>query len=469
MRTDFDHASGRQSASRLAWDHFRFLHTDAFRLAAAYTVIFSLSVVALGFSTLWIARDALDGQILQFARADIAAIQNGFESEQIPEAVEVIDQRLSAPGASDYFLLQRRGRAIAGNHGPIAIQTGVVRLTEKDRTILGVGQMLAPDLYVFCGSDLARVSATESRILNTMLWLFAAALLVAAAGGTVISRAFLRRSDAMAKACRAIMDGDMKARIPLRGTQDEMDRLAATINEMLDRIAMLVENLRQVTNDVAHDLRTPVTHLRHGLERALDQDASGHAAALEEAIRKADEILALFAALLRIAQIEGGARREAFAVLDLKDILTELRGLFEPVAEEAGHRILLQAPASAVIRGDRALIVQLFSNLVENAILHTPPGTTITLSLASADSQAHVLVGDDGPGVSRAERRKLFRRFYRGEASRTRPGHGLGLSLVAAIAELHGATLTLRDDHGPGLWFDLGFPLEPAPPGWEKL
>jgi signal transduction histidine kinase len=441
----------------------RFFHTDAFRLAAIYTAVFALSVAGLGFSALWIARDALDNQILQFARADIAAVQSGYASERIPEAVEVIQQRLSAPGASDYFLLQRDGRAIAGNHKPIPVQTGDVRLREEGREILGVGRMLAPGLYVFCGSNLARVRATEARIRDTMLWLFAAALLMAAGGGALVSRAFLRRSDAMARACRAIMDGDMKARIPLRGTQDEMDRLAATINEMLDRIAALVENLRQVSNDVAHDLRTPVTHLRHGLERALHGTAAGHAAALQEAIRKTDEILELFAALLRIAQIESGARREAFAALDLKALLLELRGLFGPVAEESGHRLLLDAPQPAVIQGDRALLTQLFSNLIENAILHTPPGTTITLVLADGGTP-RVTLGDNGPGAAPDEKQKLFRRFYRGETSRTRPGHGLGLALATAIAELHGATLTLRDDGAPGLWIDLDFPRDGAGP-----
>lgn len=460
MRTDPGHDPGRQSASRFAWDRFRFLHTDAFRLAAIYTAVFAFSVAGLGFSALWIARDALDSQILQFAHADIAAVQSGYASERIPEAVEVIQQRLSAPGASDYFLLQQDGRVLAGNHKALAPRIGEIRLREDGREILGVGRMLAPGLYVFCGSDLARERATEGRIRDTMLWLFALALLVAVGGGTLVSRAFLRRSDAMARACRAIMDGDMKARIPLRGTQDEMDRLAATINEMLDRIAALVENLRQVSNDVAHDLRTPVTHLRHGLERALHDGAAGHAAALGEAIRKTDEILGLFAALLRIAQIESGARREAFAPLDLKAILLELRGLFGPVAEESGHHLVTDTPQSAIIRGDRALITQLFSNLIENAILHTPPGTTITLALSAQGGLARVVLGDDGPGVPQEERRKLFRRFYRGEASRTRPGHGLGLALAAAIADLHGAALVLRDDRGPGLWFELDFASE---------
>ena len=342
----------------------------------------------------------------------------------------------------------------------MAARTGVVQFSGKNgHDILGVGQMLAPGLYVFSGSRLARARAAERRILATMSWLFALAVIVAAGGGYFVSRAFLRRSDVMARACRAIMDGDMKARIPLRGSQDELDRLAATINEMLDRIAALMENLRQVTNDIAHDLRTPVTHLRHGLERALHEGGapSDYAAALEIAIRKADEMLELFSALLRIAQIEGGARRAAFAPLDLKEVLEEMRDMFGAVAEESGHTLTMRALPGAVIRGDRALIVQLFSNLIENAILHTAAGTTITVDMTVTGDRARVVVGDDGPGVPPQDHEKLFRRLYRREISRNRPGYGLGLSLAAAIGELHGASLKILDDGRPGFQIEVGF------------
>ena len=176
-----------------------------------------------------------------------------------------------------------------------------------------------------------------------------------------MSRSFLRRTDAMATACREIMNGNLKLRIPVRGTGDELDRLAEAINDMLSRIAALMENLSQVSNDIAHDLRTPVTHLRHRLERAQADSKSvdDHRAALETAIAKADEILGLFSALLRIAQIEGGARRAAFANLDLGAVLVQMRDLFEPVAEEAGHTLELTNPETLTIRGDRQILVQL--------------------------------------------------------------------------------------------------------------
>jgi signal transduction histidine kinase len=424
----------------------RLFQTDAFRLAAIYTAVFALTMAAIGFSVTVLTRDALRGQILRFAGADNAAVQSGYRGGNVREAIEVVQQRMSAPGASDYFLLQQNGRAIAGNLPPMTDQPGIRALRAPDgHTILGMSQAMAPGLFAFSGSDLSRVNDVESRILSTMLWLFLLGLVAAAASGFLVSRAFLRRSDAMAKACRAIMDGDLKARIPLRGTRDEMDRLAAIINEMLDRIATLMGNLRQVTNDIAHDLRTPVTHLRHGLESALSEPPSTHAAAIDIAIRKTDEMLELFAALLRIAQIEGGARRAAFATLDLQEALTSLGDTFGAVAEEAGHKLSVGPLSTATIRGDRALLVQLFANLIENAIVHTPEGTRIRLDLFQPNpGQVSVIVSDNGPGVPPEEHERLLRPLYRREASRGTPGHGLGLALVAAIADLHAASLKIE-------------------------
>lgn len=444
----------------------RFLHTEAFRLSAIYAGIFALSVLGLGTVVFILADRAFRDQIVQFSRADIAAMRNGYNTEGVKEAREVLQQIMGEPGDSDFFLLQKDGRRLAGNLPPMAPRTGAVALPgfAPGHDILGAGELLAPGLYVYAGSDLYRIHAAERGILQALAWLFLLALLVAAAGGALVSRSFLQRSDAMARACRAIMDGDLKARIPVRGTQDELDRLAGTINEMLDRIAALMDNLRQVTNDIAHDLRTPVSHLRQRLERAREEShgPDDYAAALTAAIEKTDEILQLFAALLRIAQIEGGARRADFTAIELAPLLKHLREMFEAVAEAEGHHLALKLEADAVIRGDRALIIQLLSNLIENAILHTPTGTNISLALSRNEDRVLVMVSDDGPGVPREEHAKLFQRLYRREASRSRPGYGLGLSVAAAIAELHGAAISTRDDGKPGLGIVLAFPPAPA-------
>jgi signal transduction histidine kinase len=441
----------------------RFLRTEGFRLSALYAGIFSLSILALGVFVLMVTDHALRDQIVQFSSSDIAAVRNGYANEGVHEAREVVQQLMAGPVSSDFYLLQQDGKAIAGNMPAMPARTGTAEIPASAATgnheVLGVGAVLAPGLYVFTGSDTGRLHAVEQHILHVMLGLFAAALLLAVAGGTLVSWSFLRRTDAMARACRDIMDGDLKLRIPVRGTKDQLDRLAEAINEMLSRISQLMDNLSQVSNDIAHDLRTPVTHLRHRLERARAEcrTPQDYAASLETAIAKADEILGLFAALLRIAQIEGGERRAAFTNVDLGALLDHMREMFDPVAEEAGHSLRLAAAPGVVIRGDRQLLTQLFSNLIENAVVHTPSGTRITLSLRAVCGQAVAQVSDDGPGVPAEEHERLFRRLYRREASRTHPGHGLGLSLALAIAELHNAAIRIVE--GPGLTVEVSFPL----------
>jgi len=446
----------------------RFLRTEGFRLSALYAGIFAISVMILGAFLLVITNQALRDQILTFSSTDIAAIRNGYASEGRSEAIEVVQQLMAGPANSGFLLLQDRGRALAGNLPAMAPRTGTFEFAfsagGQSREVLGEGRFLAPGLYAFAGGDLTRLRTVQARILGIMLDLFGAAILIAIASGALVSWSFLRRTDAMAKTCQDIMQGDLKLRLPVRGAGDELDRLAEAINEMLARIAALMENLSQVSNDIAHDLRTPVTHLRHRLERARadSRTPEDYRLALDAAIAKADEILGLFTALLRIAQIEGGDRRSAFAPLELGELLEQMRELFEPVAEEAGDGLQLGTLDKVSIRGDRQLLVQLFSNLIENAIVHTPRGTRITLSLLRAEGRAVAAVSDDGPGVPREEHDKLFRRLYRREASRSQPGYGLGLALVAAIADLHGATVRLANGGKPGLTVEVSFLLERA-------
>ena len=444
----------------------RALHTEGFRIAAIFVAIFALSAAVLSGITLVIVDQEFHDQIVQFANADIAAIKDGYRTEGIPEATEVIDQRMTAPGASDFFLLERDGKTkIAGNLAPMPPQLGVLTLPYpgggSGHEILGVGAFITPDLFVFSGSDLYNAHQARQRILRTLVWVFAGALVLALMGGMAVSRSFLRRTDDIVRTCRAIMAGNLSSRIHLRGTGDELDRLSDTINAMLDRIAALMDNLRQITNDIAHDLRTPVTHLRHRLERTRLQAKSqeDYDQALEAAIISSDDILALFAALLRIAQIEGGARRSAFAPLDLRQLLTQLGDVFGPVAEDTKHHLSLSLNTEAPIQGDRELLIQLFSNLIENAILHTPEGTLVTISLNREGDEIVAAVSDDGPGVPAEEHDKLFRRFYRREASRTRPGYGLGLALAAAVAELHGARMIIDNKSRQGFSIAFRLPL----------
>ena len=433
----------------------RAFHTEGFRIAAVFVAIFALSAAVLTIVTLVIVNEEFQNQIVQFANADIAAVKDGYRTEGEAEAREVIHQRMAAPGASDFFLLERGAtKRLVGNLAPMPPRTGILTLPHPDGTpghgILGVGAFVAPDLYVFSGSDLYHARLARQRILRILTWIFGGTLILALLGGLTVSRGFLRRTDVIVRTCRAIMAGNLASRIPVRGTQDELDRLSETINAMLDRIAALMDNLGQVTNDIAHDLRTPVTHLRHRLERARSQavTVADYDQALEAAIAASDDILALFAALLRIAQVEGGARRAAFAPVDLAKLLAHLGELFGPVAEDAHHHLSMSLDGPAWILGDRELLTQLFSNLIENAIIHTPAGTQVTISLGREGGDAVAAVSDDGPGVPPDEHKKLFQRFYRREASRTRPGYGLGLALVSAIMDLHGARMKIEGTNG---------------------
>jgi signal transduction histidine kinase len=442
----------------------RLLHTESFRLATIYIAVFAVSVLVLGASVLAVTERAMRDQIIQYSQADIAAINDGYVHQGLHEAREVTLQQLAAVGHTDFILLQRDGRVVAGNLPAMKERTGSIEIPSPaipGHVILGVGTRLASGLYAFAGTDLAFVAAVRGRILGLLLWLFAGALLVAVLSGILVSRSFVARMDTIARTCRAIMAGNLRDRIPLRGSQDELDRLAATINAMLDRIAALMDNLRQVSSDVAHDLRTPLSHLRQRLERARAESHSpeDYAAALDSAVAAADEMLSLFAALLRIAQIEGGARRAGFGQVDLAALLRKLREVYCAVAEDAGHRLAVADAAPLVVQGDSELLFHLLANLVENAIVHTPTSTAITVTLMSDAQTAALTVQDNGPGVPAPAREKIFQRFYRLDASRSTPGHGLGLALVAAVAELHGGTAVVAS--GRGMAVTVTLPLSP--------
>lgn len=270
-------------------------------------------------------------------------------------------------------------------------------------------------------------------------------LLLAVVGGVFLSGGFLRRISEINATADAIMTGHLGSRIPIRGTGDEIDQLSEKLNQMLDRLYDVMEGLRQVSTDIAHDLRTPLSRLKQELE--------------------ADEALALFAALLRIAQIESGSRRTHFADVDLSALLMTLAEVYGPVAEEADHALRAAVEPGIHVVGDAELLTQMFVNLIENALRHTPALSVVEITLARGPGCARAEIADNGPGIPAAHRLNVLKRFYRLDASRTTPGHGLGLALVSAIAHLHEARLSLADNE-PGLNAVLIFDVsngQPAP------
>ncbi len=287
-------------------------------------------------------------------------------------------------------------------------------------------------------------------------------LLLAVLGGLVVRKLFRRMIANVASTAAAVSRGDLTRRVQLSGRGDEFDQLSESINDMLDRIARLMEGVKQVSNAIAHDLRTPIARARARLE-----EASGHAAgpaelrtAIEQATADLDGIVSVFQALLRIAEIEAGSRRAAFAPVDLAPLLADMAELYEASADEKGLTLRLEAAPSLPVHGDATMIQQAVANLLDNALKFSPSGSVVVLSGARVANGLEIAVTDRGPGIPEAERGHAADRFYRGERARSTPGSGLGLSLVQAVAQLHGGSLTLADAQ-PGLRAVLTLPTNP--------
>jgi signal transduction histidine kinase len=325
---------------------------------------------------------------------------------------------------------------------------------------LGGGMLLA------VGGDLRQLGELEEAIATAFLWTVGLAAALGITGGALLSRAFLRRIDAIARTAEAIIGGDLTRRMPMRGTGDDLDRLASTLNRMLDRIGVLMDSLRQVSSDVAHDLRTPLSRLYQRLEEARTdaRSVAEYEFAIDAALREAEGLLETFSALLRIAQVEGASRRAEFRDVNLTGVTETVFDAYRLDAEDAGHQLTATISPGITVSGDQELLTQALANLVENALRHTPSGTLISVRLTDSSETGVLLsVEDDGPGVGAADLPCLTDRFYRGERSRTTPGNGLGLSLVSAVAHLHGARLSV-DAMEPGLRVSLLFPaIERAP------
>jgi signal transduction histidine kinase len=441
----------------------RHLNNESSRLSALLIGLFAAAALLLGATVYFIAERAMRAELHDFISADTGAVESGFRSEGLPEAIEVVQQLTAVPGVSGRYLLQTRdGHRLAGNLAPMTPRAGLfeVRLAGQQARVLGEGSYLPDGSYLFVGENTARVANTRALILGSFAWIIGATLALAIAGGALLSAGFLRRVDAITRTCRAVVAGRFGERIPVSGTSGQLDRLSASINEMLDRISTLLESLRQVSSDIAHDLRTPLTRLRQRLQAAQGKagSAEDHAQLIDRALQDCDTILAVFGALLRISQIESGMRLASFAPVRLTALLREVAELYAPVAEDGQQRLRTELNDAVSVHADRMLLMQMFSNLVENAIRHAGPGATIRLHCDREGDEACVRVIDSGPGIPAAERDKVFGRLYRLERSRNTPGNGLGLALVAAIVKLHQYRIELSDAR-PGLCVTLRIPL----------
>ncbi len=445
---------------------YRLMRTASFGLALLYAVLFAISAIVLGLVVYWAVQGSVDRQLNARIDAEIELLEGELRSEGAGELVREVQERVSFFDAFEYALDDTNGKRLAGNlplaSAPAGLGWSDIAIPDPqsandshhfrvDSVLLDNGFRLA------VGDDLGPEEDIRRAFLGTLGWALLAFMLLTLAGGFVLSSLFLRRVDAIAHTVEAIIDGDLNSRVPLRGTNDNFDRLSASLNRMLDRIQRLMESLSQVSNDIAHALRTPLGRLRQKLEtaRAASPLNSAGTETVDAALAEADNILDTFSALLRIAQIESGSRIAGFREIDLSQLLETVTEAYSAAAEDQGKTVTAKIAPSVKCWGDRDLIAEMLANLLDNAIRHTLPGAHIEVSLANR-SQIAISVADDGPGVPEIERESIFRRFYRLEPSIGTPGSGLGLALVAAVAELHKMQIRVGDNV-PGLRMTMTF------------
>ena len=429
----------------------------AHRIALANFVTFAVGLALLGavvFAAMHVAFvRQLDAMVSDEAQTLVDEYNSGGAGE-LKEAIAVRESSRS-PTRMLYAVFTPDGRRIAGSlatRRPTRLGLhDIVFIDPKEGrdSARGIALDLGPRERLLVAADREWVERIDRTVISVFLLAFLAACVVAF-GGAMLFGAYLRqRLNGISGAAKVIIAGDIRERMPTSGRGDEFDQLAETLNRMLDRIEGLLENLRQVSSDVAHDLRTPLSRLRTQLERSR-QSPADPAAVIDGAIAQLDEVLSLFAAILRIAEVEAGETRRYFTMVDVSALTTELAESYAPAVEDQGRNLLWSVEPCLEVLGDRELLAQAAINLIENAQRHTPSGTVIRLTLSGVGHHVCLQVVDNGPGVGPADLPRIVKRFARLESSRNTGGYGLGLNLVSAVARLHGGRLILKNGD-PGL------------------
>ena len=449
---------------------FRVLKTTSFRLSVLYGGVFALCVIILLVVNYRTATIALEDQIKTEIAEELHSLITEASNDGTTAIARDINDQVQLPGGSSsyYFLSDRNGKRLAGNLSemrPFAgWQTAALNSTDLmkpsnrdvDHELWSQGTFLADGSFLMVGRDAFGVKMLQETILNSYAWSVGIAFVLAAGAGIAVSRRFLGRIDAINTTSLAIMEGQLKERIPVKGSSDEIDRLSMNLNRLFDSNQSLMESLKQVGTNIAHDLRTPLGRLRQGLEELRSGASSTSEPAISAAIAESDQLLEMFSALLRIAQIESGSRRANFKPVDLTAIFNRVAEGYRAVAEEEGQVFITALASEVHYHGDGELLLLMIANLLENSLRHTPSGTRIELSLDRMEKGLVGCIADNGPGIPADQRERVFERFYRLDSGRASAGNGLGLAMVAAIAELHGITVTLLDN-APGLNVVLEF------------
>ncbi|WP_233836421.1 sensor histidine kinase [Paraburkholderia sp. ZP32-5] len=439
--------------------------------AIGWLLVFVISSVALFALLYWLTSTYLLREVDERLKGKLSE----FHAIDRDQAISNIDElsRRDIASTRPYGVFDASGTWLAGN---------VHRLPhEQDRVPFSYTQTVddggapstahfrgiiipaANGLRIVVGHSIDGVLRFDQTLVQALCAGVTLSILLAVACGAMLNSLSNRRIRAVGETAREIMAGKLGQRLPTRGTNDDLDRLSVIVNTMLNEIEHLVDEVRCVCAGVAHDLRTPMTHLRAGLERASRRTSStaDYARAIDDAINQSDAVLARFSALLRIAEIESGSRRSSFRTMSLDTVLRDVVELYEPLAEQRGISLTLNASAPVQIAGDYDLLFGAIENLLDNALKFTPYGGAVTADVYMNGTQAVLRIADNGPGIADVEHRAVLRPFYRGDtdATRSTPGHGLGLSLVAAIAQVHDASLEIHDN-APGCRMMLLFPAQ---------
>ncbi len=453
----------------------RLIASTPFRLTLAYMGAFIVAAALIVGFVAWRANELLTANAVEALAAEVLSLNEHLQAGGAPALATVIRDRIAEPGSNLYLLTDANGRRVVGNLNTMPRDLAVDGAGEvftyrrasdgasaPSRLAVAVARSVQGGLTLVVGRDIEDQRRFAATIGQVALWSVGLLSALGVGAGILVSRSMLKRIDAVTDASRQIMSGDLSRRIPVDGSGDEIDRLSTSLNAMLARIEELMLALREVSDNIAHDLKTPLTRLRNRAEAAL-RDRAGqisHRDALAKTMEEADDLIKTFNSLLLIARLEGGAVAESMVAADLATIIADIAELYEPVAEEAGLALIVSVPPSLILTVNRELVSQAVANLVDNAIKYSardeaalradaaPP--TVEVSLQARGDVVEITVADHGPGVAPEDRQRALQRFVRLEKSRSRPGAGLGLSLVAAVARLHGGSVRL-EDNAPGL------------------
>ena len=461
----------RRNNEKFHWAQ-RVLHTQAFRITLIFVFFYVVTATALVAFTWWNSQRSLDNQTDQTIEAEVAGLREQYQRLGVLGLSDVINGRVAQHGSGLYLLLSPSHSVLAGNlvefpTSATMIDNYVIEFDYKrsmqgeevTRTARGQAFTLQGGFFLLVARDITDQKMSRKKFQTTLPWSVGLMLLLGIAGGVLMSRNLLRRLDVITRTSSEIVAGDFSRRVPMTTGHDEFDTLAENLNVMLERNERLMKGMREVVDSVAHDLRTPLNRLRNRLEdmqRKLNPE-DPHLDDIDSAVAETDRLIGTFNALLLIAEADSGMTRGSMTPIDLSAIVADIADLYAPLAEEKEIGLEVAPSGVLTIEGNRSLVSQALANLIDNAIKYTPAGGHIWVSAGETPAGIDLIVADDGPGIPVEDRARVLERFVRLEKSRNSPGTGLGLSLVAAVARMHEAKLSLGDN-APGLKTTISFP-----------